>query len=188
MIALIVTPEGFPLTYETLDGNTLDKQTLPDFIARIEARYGSAERVWIMDRGIPTEEQLTEIRKVHPTVKYLVGTPRAHVRTKREQWESLPWEKVRDTVEVKRFEEKGELYVVAKSGGRYEKERAMRRRRLVQLLRALRKMRAETDRDRLLPAGGRCPQQGGPSQEPGECRTAARRKETGPSQFSLQIG
>ena len=150
VIALIVTPEGFPLTYETLDGNTLDKQTLPDFIARIEAKYGSAERVWIMDRGIPTEDQLIEIRKVHPTVKYLVGTPRTHVRTKREQWESLPWEKVRDTVEVKRFEENGELYVVAKSGGRYEKERAMRRRRLVQLLRALRQMRAETDRDRLL--------------------------------------
>lgn len=150
VIALIVTPEGFPLTYETLDGNTLDKQTLPEFVARIEAKYGSAERVWIMDRGIPTEEQLTEIRKVHPTVKYLVGTPRTQVRAKRERWESLPWEKVRDTVEVKRFEENGELYVVAKSGGRFEKERAMRRRRLVALLRTLRGMRQETNRDRLL--------------------------------------
>jgi len=75
VIALIVTPEGFPLTCETMDGNTLDKQTLPGFIARSEAKYGSAERVWIMDRGIPSEVQLTEIRQLHPTVKYLVGTP-----------------------------------------------------------------------------------------------------------------
>ncbi|MEO8615689.1 MAG: IS1634 family transposase, partial [Luteolibacter sp.] len=150
VIALIVTPEGFPLTYETLDGNTLDKQTLPEFIARIETKYGSAERVWIMDRGIPTEEQLAEIRQVHPSVKYLVGTPRAQVRTKRDRWESLPWEKVRDSVEVKRFEEAGELYVVAKSGNRTQKEMAMRRRRLVELLRSLRKMRRESNRDRLL--------------------------------------
>lgn len=150
VIALIVTPEGFPLTYETLAGNTLDKQTLPDFVARIEAKYGSAERVWVMDRGIPTEEQLTEIRKVHPSVKYLVGTPRSQVRATRERWEKLPWEKVRDSVEVKRFEENGELYVVAKSGGRIEKEKAMRRRRLAELLRALRKMRREPTRDRLL--------------------------------------
>jgi hypothetical protein len=76
VIALIVTPDGFPLAYEVLPGNTLDKQTLTDFLARIEAQYGKAERVWVMDRGIPTEETLAQMRAADPPVHYLVGTPR----------------------------------------------------------------------------------------------------------------
>ena len=58
VIALIVTPEGFPLAYEVMPGNTADKPTLADFIKKIEARYGKADRTWIMGRGIPTEEAL----------------------------------------------------------------------------------------------------------------------------------
>ena len=150
VIALIVTPEGFPLAYETLPGNTLDKQTLPAFIEKIEARYGKAERVWIMDRGVPTEEQLKELREKHPEVKYLVGTPRSQIRSTQPVWEKLAWKRVRDTVEVKSFTQSGELYVVAKSDGRRLKEMAMRRRKLTTLLRALRAMRWEKSRDRLL--------------------------------------
>ena len=63
VIALVVTPEGFPLAYEVLPGNTQDKQTLRDMLSRIAERYGKAERVWIMDRGIPTEEVLQEMRR-----------------------------------------------------------------------------------------------------------------------------
>ena len=69
VIALIVTPEGFPLAYEVLPGNTLDKQTLPTFIEHIEVKYGKAERIWIMDRGITTEEQLKELREKHPEMR-----------------------------------------------------------------------------------------------------------------------
>jgi len=74
VIALIVTPEGFPLAYEVLAGNTSDKTTLREFLQNIERQYGKAERIWVMDRGIPTEEVLTEMRQSDPAVYYLVGT------------------------------------------------------------------------------------------------------------------
>ena len=150
VIALVITPEGFPLAYETLPGNTLDKQTLLGCVEKIETRYGKADRVWIMDRGIPTEAQLQEIREKHPEIKYLVGTARSRIKETRPIWETLAWSKIRDTVEVKSFPDSDELYVVAKSDGRRLKEMAMRRRQLVKFLRALRKMRKEKSRDRLL--------------------------------------
>lgn len=150
VIALVVTPEGFPLGYEVLPGNTVDNQTLMECIQTIEARYGKAGRIWLMDRGIPTEKDLKQIRETYPHIKYLVGTPKARLKQTRAVWESLAWTRVRDTVEVKSFTQENELYVVAKSGGRKLKEMAMRRRKLAALLRALRKMRRETSRDRLL--------------------------------------
>ena len=76
VIALIVTPDGFPLAYEVLPGNTSDKKTLADFLAKIERQYGKADRVWVMDRGIPTEETLALMRNADPPVHYLVGTPK----------------------------------------------------------------------------------------------------------------
>ncbi len=76
VIALIVTPEGLPLAYEVLAGNTSDKTTLADFLAKIEAQYGKADRIWVMDRGIPTEETLAQMRASSPPVSYLVGTLR----------------------------------------------------------------------------------------------------------------
>jgi hypothetical protein len=150
VIALVVTPEGFPLAYEVMPGNTSDKTTLREFLAKIETQYGKAQRVWVMDRGIPTEEVLAEMRASHPPVHYLVGTPRARVRQTRSQWEALPWQKIKDTVEVKLFREGEELYVVAKSGGRQAKEIAMRRKKLAHLLWTLRGLRRERSRDRLL--------------------------------------
>src|SRR5271166_3166700 len=68
LIALVVTPEGLPLAYEVLSGNTSDKTTLRDFLAKIERQYGKARRVWVMDRGIPTEETLAEMRQADPPV------------------------------------------------------------------------------------------------------------------------
>ena len=76
VIALIVTPEGLPLAYEVLAGNTSDKTTLAEFLAKIEKQYGKAERIWVMDRGIPTEETLAKMRASSPPVYYLVGTPK----------------------------------------------------------------------------------------------------------------
>jgi len=150
VLALVVTPEGFPLAYEVMPGNTADKTTLKAFLAKIEKQYGKAQRIWIMDRGIPTEEVLAEMRAADPPVHYLVGTPRARVRQTRSQWEALPWQKIKNTVEVKLFREGQELYVVAKSGGRQAKEIAMRRKKLARLLWTLRGLRRETSRDRLL--------------------------------------
>lgn len=150
VIALVVTPEGFPLAYEVMPGNTSDKTTLKAFLEKIETQYGKAQRVWVMDRGIPTEEVLAEMRAADLPVCYLVGTPRARGRQTRSQWEALAWQKIKDTVEVKLFREGEELFVVAKSGGRQAKETAMRRRKLATLLWTLRSLRRESSRDRLL--------------------------------------
>jgi transposase len=150
VLALVVTPEGFPVGYEIMNGNTLDKETLPKFMARIEALYGKAQRVWLMDRGIPTDDQLTALRAGPSPVKYLVGTPRAQVKKTRSKWESATWTKVRDAVEVKLFKENEELYVVVRSDGRQQKEIAIRRKKLARLLWTLRGMRQENKRDRLL--------------------------------------
>src|SRR5712675_316213 len=79
VIGLIVTPEGFPLAYEVLPGNTSDKTTLRKFLRKIEEQYGKAERVWLMDRGIPTEEVLAEMRASDPPIYYLVGTPKGRL-------------------------------------------------------------------------------------------------------------
>ncbi len=161
VLALVVTPEGLPLAYEVMPGNTQDKQTLKDFIAQLQALHGQADRIWIMDRGIPTEAQLAELRASDPPVRYLVGTPRARVKTTRAQWQDLPWQRVQGTVEVKLFREDKELYVVAKSDGRRQKEIAIRRKKLARLLWTLRGMRRETSRDRLLQRLGAARQKAG---------------------------
>jgi transposase len=151
IVALVVTTQGFPLAYETLPGNTSDKTTLPTFLKKMEELYGKARRVWLMDRGIPTEKILEEMRSSDQQTFYLVGTPRARVAKYEKQWLELPWQKVRDSVEVKLFSQDGELYVLAKSSGRQAKEMAMRRKRLARLLRKLRTMRRSCPkRDQLL--------------------------------------
>jgi len=151
VIALVVTPDGFPLAYEVMNGNTADNTTLRDFLEKIESTYGRAERMWVMDRGIPTEEVLEEMRRPERQLCYLVGTPRARITAMEKKWLDLPWHKVRDSVEVKLWNEDDELFVLAKSEGRQAKESAMRRRRLIQYLRTLRRMRHSLpSRDQLM--------------------------------------
>jgi len=94
MIALVITPDGFPLAYEVMDGNTSDKTTLRGFLDKIEGLYGKAERVWVMDRGIPTEAVLAEMREPGRKTFYLVGTPRGRLQKYEQQWLELPWQKV----------------------------------------------------------------------------------------------
>jgi len=146
VIAVVLTPEGFPLAYEIMPGNTSDKATLKLFLQKIEAQYGKANRIWIMDRGIPTEEVLEAMRRSDPPVGYLVGTPRARWEQFRTDFEKIPWQKQRDTVEVKLLARGDEVYVLAKSSGRHAKERAMRRRKLARLLGTLRTLRRTRER------------------------------------------
>lgn len=151
VIALVVTPEGFPLAYEVLAGNTSDKTTLKKFLQKIEAQYGKADRIWVMDRGIPTEEVLAEMRASEPPIHYLVGTPKGRLSKLEAQLTALPWEQVRAGIEVKLLPQEGELYVFAQSADRIHKERAMRLRRLRQLLARLSKLQGmELKRDQLL--------------------------------------
>src|SRR5712672_1359047 len=130
IIALVVTPEGLPLAYEVLPGNTADNTTLRDFLARIERQYGKARRIWLMDRGIPTEAVLAEMRGADPPVQYLVGTPKGRLTRLEKDLLSQPWQDARPGVRVKLLPQDGELYVFAHSVHRVAKERAMRRRQL----------------------------------------------------------
>lgn len=137
VIALVVTPEGFPLAYEVLPGNTADNTTLRDFLDKIETQYGKADRIWLMDRGIPTEEVLEEMRQSTPPVSYLVGTPKGRLSKLEKNLAEREWHQARQGVEVKLLPRDGELYVLAQSRDRVAKERSMRRRRLRRLLKRL---------------------------------------------------
>ena len=130
VIALILTPDGFPLGYEVLPGNTADCTTLRGALQRIEAQYGKAQRIWVTDRGIPTEEVLAEMRTADPPVSYLVGTPKGQLSKLEKALLELPWQDVRQGVEVKLLPQNQEMYVLAQSQARIHKERAMRRRKL----------------------------------------------------------
>jgi len=163
VIGLVVTPEGFPLGYEVMAGNTADHTTLRGFLKKIERRYGQAERIWLMDRGIPTEEVLAEMRSASTPVRYLVGTPKGRLKRYEEKLASLPWKKVRREVSVKLFEEQGEIYLYARSEKRIQKERARRRRRLRGLLETLESLRERKrlGRDELLMKLGAARKQAG---------------------------
>jgi transposase len=137
VIGLIITPEGFPLAYEVLPGNTSDKTTLREFLGKIEEQYGKADRVWLMDRGIPTEEVLAEMRSSDPPISYLVGTPKGRLSKLEDDLLERPWQSVRPGVEVKVLPQENELYIFAQSRDRLNKERAMRRRQLKALWKRL---------------------------------------------------
>jgi transposase len=160
VIALIVTPEGFPLAYEVMPGNTSDKTTLQEFLAKIEKQYGKAQRIWVMDRGIPTEKVLAEMRQSDPPVLYLVGTPKGRLSQLEAQLTQLPWQKAREGIEVKLLPQSGEVYVLAQSLDRVGKERSMRRRQLKGLWRRLKELQGmELKRDALLMKLGAARQQ-----------------------------
>ena len=142
VIALIVTPEGLPLAYEVLAGNTADSTTLRGFLDRIERQYGKARRIWVMDRGIPTELVLETMRQADPPISYLVGTPKGRLTRLEQQLLHLPWQEARPGVQVKLLPQEGELYVFAQSADRVAKERAMRQRQLKWLWARLKQLTA----------------------------------------------
>ena len=162
VIALVVTPEGFPIGYEVLPGNTLDKTTLRMFLKKVESMYGKARRVWVMDRGIPTEEVLSQMRDEN--IQYLVGTPRAKLAKLEDKLVDLDWKAANENVSVKLLAEDNELYVLAKSKDRRAKERAMRKYRLRKYLADLKKLRNNCrNRDKLIERLGALKQQAGRS-------------------------
>jgi Transposase DDE domain len=151
VIALVVTPDGLPLAYEVLPGNTADCTTLRMFLGKIEQQYGRARRVWVMDRGIPTEAVLAEMRASDPPVQYLVGTPKGRLSQLEKPLLAKPWQQARPGVAVKLLAEDDELYVYAESVDRVSKERAMRRRQLKWLWKRLRELAAmEVPREEML--------------------------------------
>jgi transposase len=144
VIALIVTPEGFPLTYEVLAGNTADATTLPQFLERIEMLYGKARRIWVMDRGIPTEAHLALMRE--RGAQYLVGTPKGRLSRLEADLAACSWQQAREQVQVKLLPQDDELYVYVKSQRRVHKERAMRQQRLRRYLARLKALKRQRPR------------------------------------------
>jgi len=149
VIALIVTPEGFPLSYEVMSGNTVDNTTLGGLLQRIEQRYGRANRIWVMDRGIPTEASLAQMRIMGAS--YLVGTPKGRLTRLEQPFLEQPWTVVREGLRVKRLGVEQDVYVLADSASRAHKERAMRRKRLGRYVQRLQALQGHTlTRDKLL--------------------------------------
>jgi transposase len=116
VIALVVTPEGLPLSYEVMPGNTSDKATLADFLKQVEEQYGKAQRIWIMDRGIPTQKDLQAMQESQPPMHYLVGTPKGSLRKYKKELTEQPWQKIREGVDVKLLPKEKELYVLPRAG------------------------------------------------------------------------
>jgi transposase len=186
VIALIVTPEGFPLGYEVLPGNTLDKTTLRFFLKKIESMYGKARRVWVMDRGIPTEEVLAQMRDEN--IQYLVGTPRAMLNKLEYKLVELDWKQANDNVVVKLLAQDNELYVLAKSKDRRAKERAIRKYKLRKYLQGLARLRKNCrNRDKLLERLGALKQQAGKSVKCVDLIIPAQGSRVTPENFSYSL-
>ena len=138
VIALIVNNEGFPFSYETFEGNRADVSTMETILRMVERKYGKARRVWIFDRGIVSEENLRAIGKRGG--QYLVGTPRSQMkRFEAELLSQENWTQIRPEVEVKKIAipQGEETYVLCRTAGRQEKEKAIRSRFSSSMERAL---------------------------------------------------
>jgi len=128
VIALIVNREGFPFSYETFDGNRADVSTMESILRMVERKYGKARRIWVMDRGIVSEENLAAIRKRGG--QYLVGTPRRQMKRFEAELLQDNWTQVRPDVEVKQIviPQGEETYILCRTADRKEKEKAIRKR------------------------------------------------------------
>ena len=147
VIALIVSAEGLPPSYEVFSGNRLDVTTLKEILEAVERKYGQAQRVWVFDRGIVSEENLRLLRE--RGAHYLVGTPRRQLKAYEKQLLEGGWEKVSGEVEVKLVAEHDEVYVVCRSQARRAKEKAMRWRAVRALVGVLRALRRRVNRGQL---------------------------------------
>lgn len=163
VIAMIVTPEGYPMAYEVMPGNTADKSTLRTFLKLIRKRYGKEERIWVMDRGIPTEEVLEIMRKPRHKISYLVGTPKGRLTKLEARLLKEPWHRARESVAVKLLDQDGEMYVYVESKQRVGKERSMRRRKLKTLWDRLKELRQQKGlkRDELILKVGQAKEKAG---------------------------
>src|ERR1700737_4965704 len=128
VIALIVNREGFPFSYETFDGNRADVSTMETILRMVERKYGKARRIWVMDRGLVSEENLEAIRRRGG--QYLVGTPRSQMKRFEAELLKEDWTQVRPDVQVKQvaIPQAEETYILCRTDGRQEKEQAIRNR------------------------------------------------------------
>lgn len=147
ILALVVTPDGFPLYHEVLAGNTNDAKAFPKIVETIEQRFGEAQRVWVVDRGIASEANITYLKERKQS--YLVGTPRSQLTAFEAELCTKDWHKVRDAVEVKTIQRDGETYVLARSAQRRRKERAIRKRQLLGLHGELKSLAARVSKGHL---------------------------------------
>ena len=187
VIALIVTPEGFPVAYEVMPGNTSDRTTLPAFLRKIETQYGKMNRLWLMDRGIPTEESLEQMRK--EGASYLVGTPRGRLSKLEDQLFAQPWQQVQNRIEAKLARDEADLYVLTRSGGRRDKEQAMRRRRLKKLWQRLHQVGGmkRLTRDELLLKLGAAKQDAGKAWELIDIHWPGHNESVSPATFTFAL-
>ena len=125
------------MAYAVLAGNTRDKTTLAAFLAKIKAQYGAAERLWILDRGIPSEDRLALMRDSAAPVNYRVGTPKRRLSQREQASLAQPWAEGRENVEVKLLSRDEEVSILARRLGRQDQEPARRRRRLKRLCQRL---------------------------------------------------
>jgi transposase len=128
VIALIVNNEGFPFSYETFNGNRTDVSTMETILRMVERKYGKARRIWVFDRGIVSEENLAAIRKRDG--QYLTGTPRSQMKPFEAELLQDDWTRVRPEVEIKKvaIPQGEETYILCRTSGRKEKEKAIRNR------------------------------------------------------------
>ncbi len=149
VIALIVNSEGFPFSYETFDGNRADVSTMEAVLRMVERKYGKARRIWVFDRGIVSEENLEAIRKRGG--QYLVGTPRSQMKQFEEELLKDDWTRVRPEVEVKKVAVPGgeETYILCRTAGRKEKEKAIRNRFSARMEDALKRLAKTIEKGRL---------------------------------------
>jgi len=139
VIAIVVTPEGFPLSYEVFEGDRADVTTLEEMLDQVEAKHGRARRIWVFDRGLVSEANLQTLRERGG--QYVVGTPRHRLRDYEQELLEGSWQQISDSVQVQLIEQDHETYVLARSVDRANKEEAMRRRQVRGLMRDLVRLR-----------------------------------------------
>jgi transposase len=148
ILALVVTPEGFPLSYEVFEGNRADVSTLEEVLEAVERKYGRARRVWVFDRGVVSEENLQRLRQ--RGARYLVGTPRAELKAHERRLLEGDWQSLSAEVQVQLIpQDNNETYVLARSRSRAQKEIAMRSRLVRGLMRDLIRLRRALRHGRL---------------------------------------
>jgi transposase len=147
VLAMVVTQDGFPLYHEVFAGNKNDAVAFPQVVETMEARFGTARRVWVLDRGIASEVNLEFLRKRGQS--FLVGTPRGKLSEFEAELATRDWREVREHVEVKSVSRGGQTYVLARSKDRRAKERAIRRRQLLGLHGGLKRLAASVSAGRL---------------------------------------
>jgi transposase len=149
VIALIVNSEGFPFSYETFDGNRADVSTMETILRMVERKYGKARRIWVFDRGIVSEENLAAIRQRGG--QYLVGTPRSQMKQFEAELLQDDWTQVRPEVKVKKvaIPQGEETYILCRTEGRQEKEKAIRNRFSSSMEKALQGLQKTIARGRL---------------------------------------